>query len=560
MSINLSIRMRILMGPFLLVALSLVSLLTLQAVNTTAMHGMTEAFNKASAQKTAIQSISSLIEEVNGLVGMHLALSDAGSVEDKLKSMCSKMESSLEAALTQSKTLAGDTPSEAAIKTIDGILAFKKAVLEINDTAAIDRLIAVSTSETVERTYNNLTKAMNSWRIQTDHDAAEIAVAQQTKQEQTSRTLLIGILLVYAVVLLFVIQLGSSLSGSLKKLGNRMRGLAEGEINSEIPEMNKTGEVGQMAAAVSVFRENARRVADMEKERQQSEQKQKEAQKAFISRVANDLEAGIMDVVQKVSGSATNMQATAENLNSSASTTTTQAKRVAESAEIASSSVATVSAAAEELSASISQINDQVVVATRISQQAKDEAGRTNGIVSGLAKSADKIGEVVDLINNIASQTNLLALNATIEAARAGDAGKGFAVVAGEVKGLANQTAKATEEITQQIHAVQSETAQAVEAIRMIDDIITKIGDISNAIAAAVVQQGSATREIAHSVMQAEKGTKDVSENIKDVTAAAGHTGTSANTLLGAAHDLSNNAEDLRRVVSGFLEKIRSNG
>jgi PAS domain S-box-containing protein len=274
--------------------------------------------------------------------------------------------------------------------------------------------------------------------------------------------------------------------------------------------------------------------------------------------MADQFETSVKGVVRTVAAAATRMRGTAQSLSSVADQASLRAETVAVASEEASSNVQTVASAAEELSASIREINRQVSAAAEISSNAVAQAAKTNKIVTGLTKSADQIGSVVKLINAIASQTNLLALNATIEAARAGDAGKGFAVVANEVKSLANQTAKATEDISKHIAGVQTATGEAVVALQEITTTIAKINEISSAIASAVEEQGAATQEIARNVEQAAAGTQEVSRNITGVTEAAGETGTAASHVLDAASELSKQSEVLGNVVDQFIARVRA--
>jgi len=277
----------------------------------------------------------------------------------------------------------------------------------------------------------------------------------------------------------------------------------------------------------------------------------------LLNRHADDFERDVSSMVGVISSAATELQTTAQSMATTAEQTTQQASAVANAAEQASENVQTVAAATEELTASIQEISRQVSQSTHIAGSAVEEAQRTNIMVQGLAEAAGKIGQVVKLINDIASQTNLLALNATIEAARAGDAGKGFAVVAGEVKNLANQTAKATDEISAQIAAVQAATKDAVGAIQGIGSTISKISEIASAIAAAVEEQGAATQEIARNVQQAAMGTGAVTNNIGSVTHAAGETGHAAHEVLSAAGELSRQSERLNSQVNHFLTDVR---
>lgn len=274
--------------------------------------------------------------------------------------------------------------------------------------------------------------------------------------------------------------------------------------------------------------------------------------------MADNFESNVKTVVESVASASTELEMSAQALSDTAKATTEQSTAVAAASEEASTNVQTVAAAAEQLAQSVEEVGRQVQQSSTIASSAVEQAQQTNAEVEGLAEAAEKIGEVVGLINDIASQTNLLALNATIEAARAGEAGKGFAVVATEVKSLADQTAKATDDISGQISAIQSATANAVTAIKGISGTITEVSEIASAIASAVEEQSAATREIAHSVEQAAAGTAEVSQNITGVTNGAEQTGDASNQALEAASELSKQAEMLRSQVDGFLVEVRS--
>jgi methyl-accepting chemotaxis protein len=261
----------------------------------------------------------------------------------------------------------------------------------------------------------------------------------------------------------------------------------------------------------------------------------------------------VKDVVGIVASAASEMEASAQSMSATAEETNRQSTAVAAASEQAATNVQTVASAAEELSASIREIQQQMATSARIAQQAVEQVDRTDVTVTGLVQAADKIGEVVNLISDIASQTNLLALNATIEAARAGEAGKGFAVVASEVKNLANQTAKATEEIGQQIAAMQTATGDSVQAIRGIGETIKQISEVTTAVASAVEEQGAATQEISRNVQQASAGTQEVSSNITGVSQAATQTGTAAGQVLNAARELAQQGQQLNTEIEAFL-------
>ena len=365
---------------------------------------------------------------------------------------------------------------------------------------------------------------------------------------------LLGIAIATGIVAWFV---GRGIARPINLMASSMQALAAGDKDIAIPATDRHDEVGDMARAVLVFKENMIKNDALEAQ-QEKERKTRENRAKVIEKLTVDFEASVMGVVKGVASSSTEMQSTAQSMSQIAQETSTQATTVAAAATQASVNVETVATATEELSASVGEISSRVAEAARIAQQASDESKRTGATVEKLAAASSKIGEVVALINQIASQTNLLALNATIEAARAGDAGKGFAVVASEVKGLANQTAKATDEISSQIAAVQSETNNAVHAIRSISDIIDQVRDISSNIAAAVEEQGAATQEISRNVQQASQGTHEVSENIASVTQSATQTGAAAEQVLSTAGDLAKNADILRKEVEGFLTGVRA--
>jgi methyl-accepting chemotaxis protein len=297
--------------------------------------------------------------------------------------------------------------------------------------------------------------------------------------------------------------------------------------------------------------------AQADAERTDVEQKARQDRERAMHELATDFERKIGHIVEEVAVAAHEVQTLSSSISSNGRATSQQTASAATASMRASSNVETVAAATEELTASIGEIAKQVTRSAEIAGKAAEEARRTNSVVEGLASGTQKIGEVVTLIQNIASQTNLLALNATIEAARAGEHGKGFAVVASEVKALANQTAKATEEISAQVQSIQTATGQAVNAIQAIGGTIAEIDEISSQIAAAVDQQGAATREIAGNVQQAADGTKEVSQNIQSVTEAANEAGAATTRLLDAANGLSSQSGQLKSEVSRFIGSMK---
>jgi methyl-accepting chemotaxis protein len=344
----------------------------------------------------------------------------------------------------------------------------------------------------------------------------------------------------------------------LGRMTRTMTGLAGGNTEIAIPWAHRRDEIGEMGRALRIFRENALEKAKLELEQEQKEIAAREEKRRAMMELADRFEGQVKGIVESVTDEAGQMQAVATRMSGTAEESSKQSAAVASASREASANVATVATAAEELSASIAEIGRQAEQSADIAGRAVDQAKRTDVTVRDLSEAAGRIGEVVNLINDIAGQTNLLALNATIEAARAGEAGKGFAVVANEVKNLANQTAKATEEIATQIDAIQERTMGAVEDIRSIHDIIGEINDISMTIATAVEQQGASTREIARNVQQAARGTGEVDANIEKVNQSAGETGAAASQVMTATQSLTRRAEGLSHEVERFLAEIRA--
>ena len=349
--------------------------------------------------------------------------------------------------------------------------------------------------------------------------------------------------------------LGGSIAAPIAAMTAAMQRLARGEA-ADIAGRDRRDEIGEMATAVESLRQA---IVDAHRRTEQGdEQSRKERRQRAIDEQLGVFDRSVRRSLQTLADSSTQMRATAQSMSGTAEATNRQATGVASAAHLASANVETVAAAAEEMGASIAEISRQVEESSKIATKAVAEAARTNTTVQSLADAAQKIGEVVSLIQDIASQTNLLALNATIEAARAGEAGKGFAVVASEVKSLANQTAKATEDIAGQIGAIQAATKEAVEAIRAIDGTIGRMNEISAMIAAAMEEQGASTREITRNTQEAARGTQEVSQSIGNVTQAAAETGSAATQVLRSSEELGKQAETLRAQIDQFLAAIRA--
>ena len=362
-----------------------------------------------------------------------------------------------------------------------------------------------------------------------------------------------------AVILVFGLSLliGRSISNALASMVSAMTRLAGGDVRIAIPGLGRKDEIGEMAGAVGVFKDNMVEAERLRAEQSEIELRQAAQRKADMRELANAFEGAVGEIIETVSSAATELEASANTLTKAAERSQSLATTVAAASEEASTNVQSVSAASEELTSSVNEISRQVQESSRVANEAVGQAQKTNGRVSELSKAAGRIGDVVELINTIAGQTNLLALNATIEAARAGEAGRGFAVVASEVKALAEQTAKATGEISQQISGIQAATEDSVTAIKEIGDTIGRMSEISSTIAAAVEEQGAATQEISRNIQHAATGTQEVSSNITDVQHGATETGSASAQVHSAAKSLSSESNRLKLEVSKFLNSVR---
>jgi methyl-accepting chemotaxis protein len=365
----------------------------------------------------------------------------------------------------------------------------------------------------------------------------------------------VGLLLGLAAALWIGI---SGLARPIAGLKAVMETLAGNDLKVAVPGTERGDEVGEMARSVEVFKKNALEAVRMRAEQQVTEQHNARQRQADMIKMADDFENAVGEIVETVSSASSELEASASTLSATAVRSQELTAMVAAASEEASTNVQSVASATEELTSSVNEISRQVQESARMANEAVDQARSTNGRVSELSKAAARIGDVVELINTIAGQTNLLALNATIEAARAGEAGRGFAVVASEVKALAEQTAKATGEIGQQIAGIQAATQESVGAIKEISGTIEKLSEISSTIAAAVEEQGAATHEISRNVQQAAQGTMQVSSHITDVQQGASETGSASSQVLSAAKSLSGDSNRLKLEVGKFLSSIRA--
>ncbi|UZE51701.1 methyl-accepting chemotaxis protein [Rhodopseudomonas sp. P2A-2r] len=427
--------------------------------------------------------------------------------------------------------------------------------MQLNDQTRQLRDSAAKSMVTAEKLKTNIAQVVNRLNERVD----DFARAATEKYETVSRLMIVaatvGVLL--GVSAGFMIgQFG--IAKPMRALVGLLQRLAKGE-DIEITGTERNDEVGETARAVNEIKEML-----AEKARQEAEAKAEQDRIASLQRkrdmhkLADDFEGAVGEIIQTVSSAATEMEASANSLTTTAERTQELSTVVAAAAEEASASVQSVASASEELTSSVNEIGRQVQASSRIATEAVDQSHKTNDRVGELSKAASLIGDVVELINTIAGQTNLLALNATIEAARAGEAGRGFAVVASEVKALAEQTAKATGEIGKQIAGMQAATDESVDAIKEISEIIGRMSEISSTIASAVEEQGAATQEISRNVQQAAQGTMQVSSNIADVQRGAGETGSASTQVLSAAQSLSVESTRLKTEVQSFLATVRA--
>lgn len=449
--------------------------------------------------------------------------------------------------------------NEAKLKAL--VAALKAAL--VADSAALQEVTKVAfdlrtkqadlakASLAIDQQVDRINQKLGGMRAeQGEKTAGSVRDTRTTVIYTAAAALVVGALLAWLI--------GGSVSGPIRRMTDRMQSLAAGELDQPIPGGEQRDEIGRMARAVEVFRENALTVRRMEQDAAAQREAAEADRHRMMAELASRFEQGMQGVISGVGGRADQMGSSASDLARVAERGRGLAEAVANRAEQASVNVQTVASATQELAASIREISSQVQRSVAVSNRATHETQRTSGLVNGLSSAAEKIGNIIQLIQAIASQTNLLALNATIEAARAGDAGKGFAIVASEVKNLASQTAQATEQIASQIATIQSATDETVSAITQFDATVREMAEISNAIASAVEQQGAATGEIARNVEEAASGTAAVSREIVDVRAVAGETDAGAEAALTAAAALQEQAVSLRSNVADFLKTIRS--
>lgn len=366
-------------------------------------------------------------------------------------------------------------------------------------------------------------------------------------------------LLITALAIWFVLRFSfQKITRPLESMIETMTRLTNGDTSIAVPAQDRNDEIGRIAAALEIFRKNAIEREKLEEAAKQSQLRSEEEKRLLMSKMAEDFEASVGDVVERVSAEANRVRASAKEMADTVETMSQQSASVVTASSQASANVQTVAGATDEISNSIAEISRQSAQSTSIADRAVREMENTNRRVQSLSESANKIGQVIGLINDVAEQTNLLALNATIEAARAGDAGKGFAVVASEVKNLATQTSVATDEISGQISEIQAAVKDTVSAMAEVSQIISETDNIASSIAAAVEEQSAATREVSQNIDEASSGTQKVTSNITGINQAVSQTGTEADLILKGAVDMTAQSDVLKREVSAFLANIKT--
>jgi methyl-accepting chemotaxis protein len=445
-------------------------------------------------------------------------------------------------AINATRPADGESPAEAVAK-----------VAKLNDeTTRIARDVTLPIATELEGLANKIVDYAKH-RVEEENAAA---AREMASEEKTSLVigLAAGLLLIGTCVFSIF-----TIARPMRALSVSMQQLAEGNFGVVLPGLGRKDEIGDVAEAVENFKVKAEQKAREEAEAKiQQDHIAAKQRKADMIKLADDFENAIGEIVETVSSASTELEASASTLTATAERAQEITTTVAAASEEASTNVQSVASATEELTSSVNEISRQVQESARMAGEAVDQARTTNDRVGELSKAAARIGDVVELINTIAGQTNLLALNATIEAARAGEAGRGFAVVASEVKALAEQTAKATGEIGQQITGIQAATQDSVNSIREISGTIEKLSEIASTIASAVEEQGAATQEISRNVQQAAQGTQQVSANITDVQRGASETGSASSQVLSAAQSLSGDSNRLKLEVGKFLNSVRA--
>ncbi|MBK1836998.1 HAMP domain-containing protein [Azospirillum sp. YIM B02556] len=559
---GLSVTGRVFAAPLMGIVLTVAALALADRQSEQALGAVDGIHREAAERLGRIDRLVAIAYVILSDVSRHLALSGSGIEEAKLQAMRDAIAANLDKARSAVAELRAMPLAEAERTMLDDVSvrigAYAKAVEEMNQMAAIDRLIGIPMMAHADDQFDALTAKVVETQAAIGHStaAATRATRDATAAARRDFALVMGGLLLAMVSagLLFA----RSITRPLQQLSRTTTELAAGRLDGVVEGGRMRNEIGAMARALEVFQANAREVERLTADQQRQKAEAEAEKQRAIRELADLFEARVAEVVQQVGAGAHQVRSNAAGMLERADGANRQAAIVAAASAQAGTSVQTAAVATEEMSASIAGIGAQVRRSFDMVRGAVQAVEETNGHVVGLSDAAHRIGEIVGLINSIAAQTNLLALNATIEAARAGEAGKGFAVVASEVKNLATQTAKATEDIGTQIAAMQQVTGAAVAAIKGVGDTVVGIDEIVGSIAGAMEQQAAATQEITRNVQEAAAGTAEVSQTIAAVSVSAGETGTAAGEVLRAAELLDGQAVTLNREVSHFIGRLRA--
>ena len=552
-----SIIVRIAMGPSLLVLVSGLSLLLFDMRNEAALRHVIAQYDQSTRLKDVIQQATSDMAAAQQSSSDYLMLSDAGLDAATMNQMTASAAARIKNVHTALDDLGRMSSRENAEKAAAALASYETSAAQMISMATSDPAMGISLLRNTGRRFNQMMDALQAWRLQIERTAADAMLA--ARRESASQRLLSWLVVgaVNLVALAIVFLSSRSITRPLRRLELRMIGLTEGDLHSSISDTGLPNEIGRMARSVEVFKANAEETKRLQSEADR-EHAQRARRQAAMDRHTQEFGTSAAGVMASLASSAAAMRTTAAEMTEAAHRTRASAARAAAGAAASTSNLGAVSAAAEEMAASISEISQQTARATRAVADAVQRASITDAKVRGMAEAADRVGDVVKLIADISGRTNLLALNATIEAARAGEAGKGFSVVAGEVKALATQTAKATDEIAAQITAIRGATGEAVAAMREVNTSIGEVNEVAAAIASAVEQQAAATHEIAANVQAVTASTQESTQAMREVSDISEGTDTASGMVTAGADTVARDADTMRAEVTQFLKAMAS--
>lgn len=560
---RIGLRWKIIVSPLL----AILFMLGLSFIGWRALHSQQQAMSSivevSLKREQSLSNLLTALKDADASLLNSLSLVIAGAKGEKIEKALAETSLKMKSLETEQNDLdrsigLNDPDRPLFDKAKKQLATYTKSINDVIEMIDVDQNAALMMKISNSDLYQGALSQLNALAVKGSAAVQEVYSQSKEQASSTQKTFLLFVSLALGASLLVAGLLSAAIIRSLLGIADAMTELAKGNKTVAVPGLENSDEVGNMARSVEVFKQNAIKMDALQAEQEETKKRAAEERRAAMLKMADEFERSVKNVVVAVSTSASEMQTNAQSMAAIAEQTSRQSTAVASAAEEASSNVNTVAAAAEELNASIGEINRQIGDSVKVAGTCVEEAGKTAEVVQNLNASAENIGNVVKLIEDIAGQVNLLALNATIEAARAGEAGRGFAVVANEVKNLANQAANAAGDITKQIADVQEQTGKAVSAIGNITLTIQRVSEISTMIASAVDEQGASTQEIARNVQQASQGNSEVTRNICEVTRAATETGQASNQVLNAASQLTRESETLNRVVDAFIAKIRS--